>query len=366
MSKPSLHSILYCPVKGFPGLELEKATLETGSGIPNDRRYAFAMGGGQSAERLPPSKLFRCSRHDGLLKFSIRSTPAGFSLTNPDGDEIAIDYNDAQTVSSANHALSDFLKSVEPASQDVPQLIEANAKVRNWDFVDTPVSLINAASVQQITETLGMSNDLKRFRCNLVIEGLEAWEELAWVGKRIRIGEAEIDISRPIKRCPAPGVNPVSGERDIDFAKQLPNAFGHAYCGLYGVVVKGGEIKPSDGFEIVGDAAMSLETATAESEPFAAWTRFVEISDCSRTEDRTLYTLTAGSRWPLAEAKVGQRLRVCMAPNKWTAAYIVAVDADSYTLEVEKSPTSDPVTEELRSAYNTGDKLITCGPFGRV
>ncbi|MEJ6489970.1 MOSC domain-containing protein [Leucobacter sp. USCH14] len=55
--------------------------------------------------------------------------------------------------------------------------------------------------------------DDRRFRSNIVIEGIAAWEELGWHG-RVRIGGLEFRVAEPIVRCLATHANPDTGDRD--------------------------------------------------------------------------------------------------------------------------------------------------------
>jgi uncharacterized protein YcbX len=65
----------------------------------------------------------------------------------------------------------------------------------------------------------------QRFRSNIVIEGLTAWEEQAWVGKRIRIGQIAFDVVKPKVRCLATHANPETGQRDLPLLTTLQRAF---------------------------------------------------------------------------------------------------------------------------------------------
>jgi hypothetical protein len=64
-----------------------------------------------------------------------------------------------------------------------------------------------------------------RFRSNIAIEGLEAWEEQRWVGHKIRIGQVIFDVVIPKGRCLATHANPISGKRDLPILKTLITAF---------------------------------------------------------------------------------------------------------------------------------------------
>ena len=67
--------------------------------------------------------------------------------------------------------------------------------------------------------------DELRFRTNIVIEGVRAWEEQAWVGRKIRIGSLEFDVPQAKTRCLATHANPSTGERDLPVMQTLVKAF---------------------------------------------------------------------------------------------------------------------------------------------
>lgn len=64
-----------------------------------------------------------------------------------------------------------------------------------------------------------------RFRSNIIVEGLAAWEEQTWIGKSIRIGQVTFDVVKPKVRCLATHANPVTGERDMQLLPTLKRAF---------------------------------------------------------------------------------------------------------------------------------------------
>jgi uncharacterized protein YcbX len=66
----------------------------------------------------------------------------------------------------------------------------------------------------------------RRFRSNIALEGLDAWEELSWVGRKVRIGTVEFDVIRSKVRCLATHANPQTGERDVPMLTTLTTVFG--------------------------------------------------------------------------------------------------------------------------------------------
>jgi uncharacterized protein YcbX len=66
----------------------------------------------------------------------------------------------------------------------------------------------------------------RRFRSNIALEGLGAWEEQSWVGRKVRIGTVTFDVVRPKVRCLATHANPTTGERDVPILTTLTTVFG--------------------------------------------------------------------------------------------------------------------------------------------
>jgi uncharacterized protein YcbX len=88
------------------------------------------------------------------------------------------------------------------------------------------ITLHSRESLAAVAAAVGDANlSERRFRSNIAIEGLEAWEEQSWVGRKIRIGKVTFDVVMPKGRCLATHANPHSGERDLPILKTLTSAF---------------------------------------------------------------------------------------------------------------------------------------------
>jgi uncharacterized protein YcbX len=64
-----------------------------------------------------------------------------------------------------------------------------------------------------------------RFRSNIAIEGAEPWAEQRWIGRTLRIGDVEFEVTGPKARCLATHANPSTGERDLRIMETLLTAF---------------------------------------------------------------------------------------------------------------------------------------------
>src|SRR5207247_1336819 len=107
---------------------------------------------------------------------------------------------------------------------------------RRWAFVDGAAHGAREA---------GMAVDHRRFRANLYLEGIEPDEEIGWVGRRIRAGDAELEVVSRCVRC-------VVITKDPDTTAAAPELLDllvdrHDKCmGVYCRVVKAGRVAVGD------------------------------------------------------------------------------------------------------------------------
>ena len=115
------------------------------------------------------------------------------------------------------------------------------------DVARKVVSIVNLASVTAVESLVGKAVHPLRFRANLYVSGWPAWREFELVGRQIAIGkDAQLKIVKRIVRCAAIDVDPETAIRDLSIPHALMRSLGHADCGVYGEVVRGGEIAVGD------------------------------------------------------------------------------------------------------------------------
>jgi uncharacterized protein YcbX len=93
------------------------------------------------------------------------------------------------------------------------------------DFENGGVTLHSVESLKALRSQTGTEIDGRRFRTNVVIEGVGAWEELSWRGT-ISIGGTAYKVDKLVPRCLVTHANPVTGERDEDIMASLISANG--------------------------------------------------------------------------------------------------------------------------------------------
>jgi uncharacterized protein YcbX len=120
-------------------------------------------------------------------------------------------------------------------------------------------SLISRASLARLAAAAGVDGvDVRRFRMLIEIDGVDAHAEDAWVGRRVRVGEAAIEFGGHVGRCLITSRHPDSGAVDLptlDLLGSYRDGLGTTEplpFGIYGRVVQPGTVT-------VGDA-VSLES----------------------------------------------------------------------------------------------------------
>ncbi len=241
------------PVKGMTGESLESVPLEAGRMLPNDRRFGILHGGAarraEAGDRdwKPKANFLQLAQVEKLAQLEARFD---------DASEILQIWRKGRNVSSGK--LTDvngrtvleqfFAAFMAKESRGQPRIVESGEQP--YSDVKVPfVSIINLESVRDLERVVGRKVDPLRFRGNILIEGVPAWEEFTWVGRKVRIGDAEVTVAERIGRCAATNVDPSTAERDLTIPRDLQNGFGHTDCGIYVDVTGSGAVKVGDPVE---------------------------------------------------------------------------------------------------------------------
>lgn len=241
------------PIKGVGREALQSVVLEAGKTMPWDRHWALAHENAKidphNPEWMRCSNFARAARGHKLMAVSsaLDKSSGQITLHHPELDSITVNPDkptDAQT-------LIDWVTKISNPNRSLPAHV---VKVPGRGMTDssTPsLSIHTKASLDDFSEKLGAPLDQRRFRGNIWIEGTEPWEEFTWIGRTVRIGEAEFEITKPVERCMATTVNPDTGVSDQDTLGVLEHTYGHLDFGVFGIVTKPGLVQTGDTFEVV-------------------------------------------------------------------------------------------------------------------
>ncbi|HEX4113586.1 MAG TPA: MOSC domain-containing protein [Stellaceae bacterium] len=237
-------------VKGLTQEPLPHVLLRAGHGLPNDRRYAFALAETAFDERnpvpLPKTKFLTLARFERLAALTSRFDDATETLVlRHKGQRVAGGKLDNPTDRTAiEHALAAFMGDEiggRPRLVTAPGHRFTDVSVRSAAMMEA-VSVVNLASIRDLEAKIGRKVDPVRFRANFLVEGLDPWVERDWIHREISIGGVICKGALCIRRCPATEVNPTTAERDIALPAELKRHFGHIEMGVYLYIQSDGNV----------------------------------------------------------------------------------------------------------------------------
>lgn len=253
-TNPATIAALYRhPVKGFTPEPLDGAVLSAGQAFPGDRLRAIEIGPSGFDSAAP--------RHISKMRFTVLARLPGIARVRTQWDEstdtLTLSAPDAPDLTVRlglvvdDRRLETWLTDVLGEEATAPLLLLDGAGHRFMDDPSGAVSVLNLASVRDLSGQMGVEVDPLRFRANVWVEGWPAWIENDWSGCDLRLGQARLKVVKPIVRCLATHANPVTGTRDIDVVSALHDLYGHRWCGLYLSVEAGGSVRPGDCAELI-------------------------------------------------------------------------------------------------------------------
>jgi uncharacterized protein YcbX len=251
------------PLKGFSPEPRDRLTI-----LPTGRVAGDRVLGVRFADTPQPDDEW--SPKTGML--ALVNTPALARLTTgfdertgrlcvrQDGATLADEALDDAGRKRLAAALEQFVLGLEESGlaghpERLPLRVVGDGRTpRYQDNVAGQITLHGRASLAALAEAAGGDVDERRFRHNMVVEGAAPWEELDWLGRRIRIGAVEFEVARLKVRCLATHANPASGRRDLPVMSILTRSFGQDQP-TFGVglmpTAGGGEIRLDDDVEVL-------------------------------------------------------------------------------------------------------------------
>jgi len=194
----------------------------TDRGLEGDRRWAFVD---QSPARA--GKWFNIKQHAPLMTYHARLVDGALEVVAPDGSSVALDQA--------------LVRTFESETQRPIELRELPGE--NFDAAH--VLIVNLATVDAFALEAGMPLDPRRFRANLYVDGLEPEEELRWLGRVIRAGDAELEVVDRCERCKVITMDPDTTEATPELLRILVERHDER-LGMYCRVVRPGRVSVGD------------------------------------------------------------------------------------------------------------------------
>jgi uncharacterized protein YcbX len=229
-----IQQIARYPVKSMRGEVLDEATVAL-HGIPGDRAYTFIRERDDLRGMWPFLTGRDCAE---LMRYvpewdAVEGRPALFVRT-PDGERFGI--------------LSEELRA--DVERRVGQPVRLHADYRGNKDV-AYVSLISSATIGALAVASGVAPDHRRWRMNLVIDAeIEPFDERAWVGRRLAVGDVELVVTEQDRRCVMTTLDPETGAATPSVLKKT-GELNDAYAGVYASVALAGRVAVGDEVRLV-------------------------------------------------------------------------------------------------------------------
>jgi uncharacterized protein YcbX len=239
-------------VKGTRLRSVESISLGT-EGAAGDRRFYLIDELGQ---------LISGTRLGALVRAVAEFRDPHLVLTFEDGRVVEGDVSPGDAVQTQFFSETRAARLVDgPWSEAVSELAGQPLRLVQPDDVAIAVdrgpsgaaTLISRGSLERLSAEAGVSAvDARRFRMLVEIDGVEAHGEDAWIGRRVRIGEAEVVFGGNVGRCAFTTRDPESGRVDLKTLHLLRQYRGDVETteplpfGIYGAVTEPGVVRVGD------------------------------------------------------------------------------------------------------------------------
>jgi uncharacterized protein YcbX len=217
---PSVARFSLTPVKGLALHHPEEIRLES-RGVAADRRFYLVREDG---------RLFSGLHHGPLVRVVADWEEPGdrLRLTFPDGTVVE------ETVRLGDPVVTEFWgRAVSGRAVLGPwgdalasfvgrtlRLVKAEEPGGALDA--EPVTLVSQASVEELRRRAERARvDGRRFRMLVDLAGCSPHEEDSWTGRRLRLGEAVVEVVGPVARCATTTRDPATGLRDFDTLRAI-------------------------------------------------------------------------------------------------------------------------------------------------
>lgn len=205
------------PVKSFAGEQRDELVLDT-RGVAGDRAWALVDRDGKIASGKT-TRRFR--RVDGLLRHRAALDGRGEPrLQLADGRSVAPDARVAAELAGPGWR---FAREAEISHLDAG-----------------PVHLLTTASLESLGAADGATVEPERLRPNVLIDAASREED--WVGRRLRIGGVDLEVTGTTERCVMVGHEQCGLPKRVRLLRTLV-AWNDLRAGVYATVVSPGRIR---------------------------------------------------------------------------------------------------------------------------
>ena len=237
------------PIKAHGRESLTSVALSVGQCLPYDRRWAVVQQGSTLDDGWNSClKFSRGSKSPQLMAVTavLDEAVERVVLNHPTQGQIAVRPDDPADMDG----FLAWAASLVAVDRLPPTgLVRHDGGLTDSDF--PTISILSLASLADLSARMGIDLSIHRFRANFWIDGAEPWAEFDWIGRKLAIGGAVLEVVERIGRCKATSVDPETGEVRGDTLAALTREFGHTDFGVFGQVIQSGPVAVGDKWSLI-------------------------------------------------------------------------------------------------------------------
>jgi uncharacterized protein len=251
------------PIKSLPGVRMKSAHV-MGKGLEGDRRFMLVDENNifMTQREFPAMTQFSVSMDSGTIQVkSIAQEKLGGLVIGREQTQSenfkAVVWDDEVEVVEVDKNYSRWFSESLNTRCKLVFFPEGNARRVDTDYVKDehhvsladgyPFLVIGNASLNDLSNRVGASLSMKRFRPNFVVDGSGPYEEDSW--KYFKVGEVEFSGVKPCGRCSIITIDPETGEKGIEPLQTLSSyrkRNGKVCFGQNVIALNKGEVKERD------------------------------------------------------------------------------------------------------------------------
>ena len=253
-----ISSINYCPVKSISFQTIKSCEIKKNIGIVGDRIFAFSKGLDLNQAHLFEKKLeerrgkwnkiLTLKNSPSLNKYNFIFNDNELTLTQNNNEILTINSNDKSEHQLLSNKILELENSLQKPlflmkNKDIPFF---DTSISNKTILNHSISLINVKSIEDFKNKINQTIEPERFRGNIYIDGIEAWEERNWIGKIIKINNISFKVEKNIPRCVAINLKPKTDDNSLNLLQSLKKTFNNFDMGIYLTALDNGKINTGD------------------------------------------------------------------------------------------------------------------------
>lgn len=250
-----ISSIYYSPVKSLSFEKINSTIIKKNTGLTNDRIFSFSRiidyEKARVVEKDPKKRKlnnFLTLKNTPVLnKYNFSFYKNSLILKSSNKIIFSISINNTDQ----HYHLCDELIKLEPSIKE-PIFLLVN---KIYPFFDTTptntISVININSIKDLEKKLSIKIEHERFRGNIYIDGLKAWEEFNLIGKKLKINNICFKVEKSIPRCSATNLKPNSDSVTMNLPMKLKKTYKHINMGIYLLPLEDGQINIDDNIKFL-------------------------------------------------------------------------------------------------------------------